>query len=73
VDLILTGSFSNSLFPKGTGKRSFIFDGTDSKLPDLVDKYGEDILGLSQEKFDELQKNHFAGQLRIVLKQNYRV
>ena len=42
VDLILGGSFINSFFIEEKGE-GYIFAATDSKVDDLIDRYGEDI------------------------------
>lgn len=62
VDLMLTGAFANSLFPikKTTG---FIFESSDSKLGDLISKYGMDIMGLNQKTFDDIQKNIYSVEI----------
>lgn len=63
VDLILTGAFSNSLFPTKISPSHYIFGATDSKRFDLIDKYGYDIMGLNQNTFDEAQKKRYAPKI----------
>lgn len=63
VDLILTGSFSNNLFPVRQSNNIYSFDGKDRKTGDLISKYGMDIMGLNQETFNRLQKDLYAPQL----------
>lgn len=55
VDLIDTGAFVNSsrLLKQQAGIYRFGF--TDSKAPDLLERYGRDIAGLSQETFNKFQ------------------
>lgn len=54
-DLILTGAFVASLSLNIAGD-GFEFSGSDSKSPELLEKYGDDVLGLSdpqQEYYNE--------------------
>ncbi len=54
-DLILTGAFVHSLRVRGQGK-NIIFHASDIKADDLLKKYGDDVLGLSdrqQEYYNE--------------------
>lgn len=73
VDLILTGAFSNSLFVVSKGDSKFIFDATDSKKASLVDKYGEDIMGLNQQAFEDLQRKDLKEQLKRKIISEFRV
>ena len=57
VDLMLTHSFSNKLFLKSYGNRKFEFGSTDNKTGNLLVKYGNEIMGLNKETFEERQKN----------------
>lgn len=57
VDLMLTGSFTNRLFLKSYGNRLFEFGSTDNKTGNLLGKYGNEIMGLNKETFEERQKN----------------
>lgn len=63
VDLIFTGQFERSLFPRRNSNNSYIFASTDSKADDLIAKYGIDIMGLNQESFNKLQKEKYAFDL----------
>lgn len=67
VDLILTGAWSNSLFPikKGNG---FFFDSSNDKNAELIAKYGLDILGLNQKTFDKIQKEIYAKEIFLYIK-----
>jgi len=67
VDLILTGAWSNSLFPikKGDG---FFFDSSNDKNSELISKYGLDILGLNQKTFNKIQKEVYARQIVLFIK-----
>lgn len=62
VDLILTGAWSNSLFPikKGNG---FIFDSNNDKNEGLLEKYGSGIASLNQGTFNRIQKIYYAPDL----------
>lgn len=62
VDLILTGSWSNSLFPirKGEG---FVFDSGNNKHEGLLEKYGNGIASLNQKTFNKIQKLYYAPEL----------
>lgn len=62
VDLILTGAWSNSLFPikKGSG---FVFNSSNDKNNGLLQKYGDGILGLNQKTFDKIQKEVYKPEL----------
>lgn len=69
VDLILTGAWSNSLFPikKGDG---FIFDSSNEKNDGLLEKYGSGIASLNQNTFNKIQKLYYAPELvRYIKKQ----
>lgn len=68
VDLLLTRSFFNSLFLQPYRRRAFIFNGRDEKTNDLIGKYGIDILGISQEYFEQRQKDIY----RIALVYNIK-
>lgn len=68
VDLLLTRSFFNSLFLQPYRRRAFIFKGNDVKTNDLIRKYGIDILGISQEYFDQRQSEIY----RLVLVYNIK-
>jgi hypothetical protein len=52
VDLILSGSFINSFFLKEKGE-GYIFEASDSKADDLLDRYGEDIFNLNNKAFND--------------------
>jgi len=60
VDLILTGQFERSLFPRRTSGNGYLFSSNDPKAGDLISKYGLDIMGLNQETFNQLQKKHYS-------------
>jgi len=62
VDLILTRSFTNKLFVKGSDSK-FIFDSSDIKTGNLIGKYGRDIMGLNQDWFNIRQNDIY----RLVL------
>ena len=51
-DLKDTGDFNSGQFVKKQGK-TLLFSSTDDKNKDLVDKYGEEIHGLSEESREE--------------------
>lgn len=50
------GDFYNSVF-LNIGKSDVFFDATDSKTEDLIEKYGEDILGLTLENVEIVRKD----------------
>ena len=50
-DLILTGAFVGGISVKLQGD-SVNFKSTDSKAPELLKKYGDDVLGLSEKQQD---------------------
>jgi len=52
VDLLLTRSFTGKMFVEVTGK-GYEFDSTDSKTANLLIKYGNEIMGLNQEWFNQ--------------------
>jgi len=68
VDLMLTGAFIDSFFVKSKGTGKFIFDATDGKKSMLKEKYGNQIMGLNQSTFDEIQKNVYVQKLITQLK-----
>ena len=61
VDLFLTGDFQNSIFVQAD-KFPLMFDATDEKKNELVDKYG-DILGLSEQGKEKFRE-HIDAQIR---------
>lgn len=64
VDLILTGSFTRSLFVDDISRDRYLFDSRDEKTELLVAKYGADILGLSPETFLQFQYDYVAPEVR---------
>lgn len=52
VDLRLTGEFRRSIYPKNEGD-VFVMDATDWKAESLVERYGDDILGLNDENIQK--------------------
>lgn len=67
VDLILSGDFINSFLLKEKGK-GYEFDATDDKKNDLINYYGERIMGLSQEKFNAFLIKYVAPDFRKAIK-----
>ena len=57
VDLILTGSFVNSMYLLKPKQGRYLFGATDSKRSKLVDAYSINIMGLNQNVFDKFQKD----------------
>lgn len=55
VDLINTGAFIDSFKLKKPKGNLYLFDATDSKKGELVNKYGIDIMGLNQKVFEKFQ------------------
>lgn len=56
VDLILYGGFTGQLFVDDVRPSLFRFDSRDDKSGLLETKYGKDIWGLSERRWDERQK-----------------
>lgn len=56
VDLQLTGAFINSFSLVRRSRNSYLFDASNSKKELLVKRYGEDIMGLNQNTFNDYQK-----------------
>ena len=56
VDLQLTGAFVNSFFLVRKSRSEYTFDASNTKKPFLIDRYGEDIMGLNQQTFNEFQR-----------------
>lgn len=73
VDLILKGAFSGNMFPKKKKERTFIFKSSDWKSEVLQEKYGEEIMGLNQNTFDEKQKKVYAFDLIREIKRKTNV
>jgi len=67
VDLILTGAWSNSLFPVVKSNR-VIFDSSNSKHDDLLSKYGEGIASLNQNTFNRIAKANYQPELLKLIK-----
>lgn len=67
IDLINTGAWSNSLFVVRYTDY-YIFDSGDPKHGELIQKYGMDIMGLSQKTFDIIQREVYAKQLAQFIK-----
>jgi len=55
VDLIFTGQFTRGLFVESKGRGMFTFDSTDDKTGMLANKYGNDIFGLNQKRWEQQQ------------------
>lgn len=55
VDLILTGSFTNQMRVEKVAPTRYTFNSSDSKTPMLVGKYGEDIMGINDEWWNNRQ------------------
>lgn len=73
VDLILTGQFTRGLFVESKGNSRFLFDSHDDKTPDLIEKYGQDIMGINPETFYKLQKDRFRFDLIKFIKREIGV
>lgn len=54
VTLLDTGDFYDSILINIVGE-SLIFDATDPKTPDLLEKYGENIFGLNVDRINDLR------------------
>lgn len=66
IKLFDTGAFYDSIKPEFAGS-SFLVDDTDSKKDMLQDRYGDDILGLSEENIGELAQDAL-GQIQYELR-----
>lgn len=73
VDLILTGQFTRGLFVESKGNSRFLFDSNDDKTPDLVEKYGQDIMGINPDAFYNLQRDRFRFDLIKFIKREIGV
>jgi hypothetical protein len=73
VDLILTGSFVGGMYAIYRGSRKFLFNSKDKKKGQLVGKYGDDIMGLNQSKFDKRQKELYAPVLIFQIKRYAKI
>lgn len=73
VDLMLTGAFIESFFVKSKGSSKFTFDATDVKKSMLKEKYGEQIMGLNEKTFEEIQKNVYAQRLLAAIKKELKL
>lgn len=60
VDLILTGNFVDAMLIKKPIQNRYSFFSTDWKNDILARKYGKEIFGLNQDKFDQFQINILA-------------
>lgn len=67
VDLIQTGAFSNSLFPRQSGK-GFIFDSGNDKAPKLIEAYGSDIMGLNQRTYAKVENLYYVTPIAKYIK-----
>lgn len=72
VDLLLTRSFTNKMFLKGSDSK-FIFDSSDSKTGNLVNKYGPDIMSINQEWFEKRQEEVYRITLVYSIKKDYKI
>src|SRR5690554_3582809 len=68
VDLILTGDFTGRLFVTNPKRSVFRFESSDKKAPMLFEKYGDDLKGINQESWDEVQRQ-LAPQLVMKIKE----
>lgn len=73
VDLILTGQFTRGLFVESKGNSRFLFDSNDDKTPDLVEEYGQDIMGINPDAFYNLQRDRFRFDLIKFIKREIGV
>jgi len=73
VDLIFTGAFVNSLFVISKSERRFIFDSGNDKKDNLIERYGEAIMGLNQVWFNKRQSEIYRLVLQQQIKQIYKI
>lgn len=71
VDLKLTGDFHRSIKPEFASE-SFNMVATDEKTEKLQDKYGDDIIGLSDKSIEELGTD-IIGQVQYELRKELEV
>ena len=72
VDLLYTRQTANSLFVhKGNESGSFTFGMNDRY--NLIGRYGIDIMGLNQGRFDYRQKNIYLKLLVQTIKSSYKI
>lgn len=69
VDLILTGSFTRQLFVEDVRPSLFRFDSRDDKSNELETKYGKDIWGLSERRWQDRQAVYAEGLAKWLKKQ----
>lgn len=63
VDLIRTGRFMRELYPYRTSGSRYLFATRLDYGRDLLKRYGQDILGLNENTFFQLQVNLYKPQL----------
>ena len=61
-DLKLSGAFHSGIFSKRNNK-TIVFGGRDSKTGDLTSKYGDNILGLTEENRNNITYNQIIPDL----------
>lgn len=65
-DLILTGAFTEKLSVAVSGQ-SFSFSSGDSKRPDLVSKYGDNIFGLNEKQQQYYNEEVFLPEFQEII------
>jgi len=71
IDLINTGSFIDSFRLNKPKQNKYLWGATDSKRNDIVEMFGQDIMGLNQESFEKFQieivKPRFVRKLQEII------
>lgn len=68
VDLINDGDFIRSFFLQSPLQNQTLFGATDSKAIGLIEKYGDEILGINNDRFRIFLKKYVLDDFRKVLK-----
>jgi hypothetical protein len=68
VDLINDGDFIRSFFLQSPLQNQTLFGASDSKAIGLIEKYGDEILGINNDRFRIFLKKYVVNDFRKVLK-----
>lgn len=71
-DLFLTGAFYRGFFVSITGK-SFSLSSSDRKTGSLLEKYGPNIFGLTNDSISIYAKGEFFEELKIFIESTYKL
>lgn len=72
VTLRDSGDFHGSFRATKSGSDRVIIDATDPKTADLVERYGEEIFGLSPENMGEMSENYIKPEVTQLIEKAFK-